>query len=84
MTFPAHYWFITVFFFVGTIFSLTFFTKFLKLDDAVLGMISSTSKICACVVYALAPSSSVFYIGIFCFNLSKKIKTELQGLVSSS
>ncbi|RZC42749.1 uncharacterized protein BDFB_004854, partial [Asbolus verrucosus] len=47
----------------GTVFSLMFFTKFLKLDDAVLGMISSTSKICACLVYTFAPTSWVFYCG---------------------
>jgi hypothetical protein len=49
--------------FTGTVFSLMFFTKFLKVDDAVLGMISSTSKICATVVYAFAPNSTIFYIG---------------------
>ncbi|XP_063905076.1 probable peptidoglycan muropeptide transporter SLC46 [Zophobas morio] len=47
----------------GTIFSLMFFTKFLKVDDAVLGMVSNMSKILASIVYAFAPSSTIFYIG---------------------
>ncbi|EFA05964.2 lysosomal proton-coupled steroid conjugate and bile acid symporter SLC46A3 [Tribolium castaneum] len=47
----------------GTVFSLMFFSKFLKVDDAVLGMISSTSKIAASLVYAFAPTSTIFYLG---------------------
>ncbi|KAF2884242.1 hypothetical protein ILUMI_21934, partial [Ignelater luminosus] len=48
---------------IGTLFSLTFFSKFLKLDDALLGAISSSSKFIACFVYAFAPNSTVFYLG---------------------
>lgn len=47
----------------GTVFSLMFFSKFLKVDDAVLGMISSMSKIAASLLYAFAPSGTIFYIG---------------------
>lgn len=47
----------------GTIFSLMFFSKYLKLDDALLGMISSTSKVASSFVYALAPTPFVFYMG---------------------
>lgn len=40
-----------------------FFSKFLKLDDALLGMISSLSKVASCFVYAFAPTPSIFYLG---------------------
>lgn len=40
-----------------------FFSKFLKLDDALLGMISSLSKISASIVYAFAPTETIFYVG---------------------
>lgn len=49
--------------FLGTIFSLTFFSKFLKVDDAVLGAISSISKILSGFVYAFAPTPTIFYLG---------------------
>lgn len=47
----------------GGIFSLMLFSKYLKFDDAMLGMLSSTSKILASLVFAFAPSPTVFYIG---------------------
>ncbi|XP_017776311.1 PREDICTED: proton-coupled folate transporter-like [Nicrophorus vespilloides] len=47
----------------GTLFSLGFFSKYLKLDDSILGMISNMSKILACLVFAFAGSSTVFYMG---------------------
>lgn len=48
---------------LGTLFSLLFFSKFLKVDDAILGVISSTSKIASSFVYAFAPTSTIFYLG---------------------
>lgn len=33
------------------------------MDDALLGMISSMSKILSCFVYAFAPTPSIFYLG---------------------
>lgn len=48
---------------LGTMFSLTFFSKFLKLDDSILGIISCSSKILAAGVYAFAPSPTYFYLG---------------------
>lgn len=48
---------------IGTLFSLAFFTKFLKMDDAVLGMISSGSKIIGCLFYAFAPTPLWYYAG---------------------
>lgn len=47
----------------GTMFSLMFFSKFLKCDDAILGMISCSSKIVSSLLYAFAPSPIIFYAG---------------------
>ncbi|KAK9693845.1 Major Facilitator Superfamily [Popillia japonica] len=49
---------------LGTIFSLLFFSKHLKLDDAVLGMISTVSKIVGSIVFAFAPNSTIFYLAV--------------------
>lgn len=48
---------------IGTLFSLAFFTKYLKLDDSILGMISSGSKIVGCIFYAFAPNPYYYYAG---------------------
>ncbi|KAL3289010.1 hypothetical protein HHI36_003453 [Cryptolaemus montrouzieri] len=48
---------------IGNSFSLTFFSKFLKLDDALLGIIAMTSKILGCLFYAFAPTGFYFYFG---------------------
>jgi hypothetical protein len=48
---------------LGTLFSLILFTKILKIDDAALGILSSTSRIVASLVYAFAPTPFVFYLG---------------------
>ncbi|XP_044756144.1 solute carrier family 46 member 3-like [Coccinella septempunctata] len=50
---------------VGGSFALSFFSKYLGIDDAALGMIATVTKICACVVYAFAPTTYIFYIGAF-------------------
>ncbi|XP_018334591.1 uncharacterized protein LOC108743517 [Agrilus planipennis] len=55
--------FIVVMHMIGTFFSLAFFSRFLKLDDTVLGMISNFSKFLACFVFAFAPNSKIFYLG---------------------
>ncbi|XP_048523383.1 uncharacterized protein LOC125504846 [Dendroctonus ponderosae] len=44
-------------------FSLSFFTQFLKLDDSILGIISCSTKIMASGVYAFASSPIYFYLG---------------------
>lgn len=46
-----------------------FFSKFLKLDDALLGMISSLSKIASSIIYTFAPNPTVFYLGTSTFIL---------------
>ncbi|KAK9891128.1 hypothetical protein WA026_013446 [Henosepilachna vigintioctopunctata] len=56
----------TVQFFIqtaGSIFALTYFSKKLKIDDAMLGIIALFSKISACLIYAFAPSGHFFFLG---------------------
>ncbi|KAL3289008.1 hypothetical protein HHI36_003451 [Cryptolaemus montrouzieri] len=50
---------------VGNCFALSFFTKYLKIDDALLGVIAMISKISACFIYAFAPTGIYFYVGGF-------------------
>ncbi|KAK9891131.1 hypothetical protein WA026_013449 [Henosepilachna vigintioctopunctata] len=45
----------------GSVFALSFFSKKLKLDDALLGVIALTSKVSACILYALAPKGTYFF-----------------------
>ncbi|XP_031352581.1 uncharacterized protein LOC116180821 isoform X2 [Photinus pyralis] len=47
----------------GNFAAILIFSKWLKFDDAVLGAISSVSKICGGIVFMLAEKSFVFYIG---------------------
>ncbi|XP_050305956.1 uncharacterized protein LOC126743064 [Anthonomus grandis grandis] len=48
---------------LGTMFSLAFFSKFLQLDDSILGIISCSTKILASGVYAFAPGPVYYYLG---------------------
>lgn len=52
-------------------FSLAFFSQFLKLDDSILGIISCTSKILSAGLYAFATGPIAFYLGIL-FNFRIK------------
>ncbi|XP_026328399.1 uncharacterized protein LOC113236507 [Hyposmocoma kahamanoa] len=47
---------------IGTIFSISVFSKKLKADDAVLGMISTTSRICGSLVLAFARTDVEVYM----------------------
>ncbi|KAL0892459.1 hypothetical protein ABMA27_015568 [Loxostege sticticalis] len=47
---------------VGTLFSISVFSRKLKADDAVLGMISTTSKICGAIVLAFARNDYEVYM----------------------
>ncbi|XP_059048337.1 proton-coupled folate transporter-like [Achroia grisella] len=47
---------------IGTLFAISVFSKKLKADDAVLGMISSTSKICGASVMAFARNDYEAYL----------------------
>ncbi|XP_044745359.1 uncharacterized protein LOC123307203 [Coccinella septempunctata] len=48
----------------GSTFALYFFSKYLELRDATLGIIAMMSKVSACLYYAFAPTGSFFLIGI--------------------
>ncbi|XP_013184489.2 lysosomal proton-coupled steroid conjugate and bile acid symporter SLC46A3 isoform X1 [Amyelois transitella] len=47
---------------IGTIFSITVFSKYLKWHDSILGIISTLSKIAASFVYCFAPNERIFFI----------------------
>ncbi|KAJ2947157.1 hypothetical protein O0L34_g16515 [Tuta absoluta] len=47
---------------IGTLFSISLFSKFLKLDDTILGIISNTSKIVAAFAYAFARTDLEIYL----------------------
>ncbi|XP_035458912.2 proton-coupled folate transporter-like [Spodoptera frugiperda] len=47
---------------VGTLFSISIFSDFMKLDDTVVGIISCTSKILASFIFAFATTTTEIYI----------------------
>ncbi|KAG6465758.1 hypothetical protein O3G_MSEX015371, partial [Manduca sexta] len=47
---------------VGTLFSISIFSDFMKLDDTVVGIISCTSKILASFIFAFASTTTEIYI----------------------
>ncbi|KAF2884244.1 hypothetical protein ILUMI_21936 [Ignelater luminosus] len=67
---------------LGTIFSLSFFSKYLKMDDALLGVISSTSKVLSALVYAFAPNPIIFYLGAIIEMLNGTSFIALRSIIS--
>ncbi|KAJ8954116.1 hypothetical protein NQ314_007145 [Rhamnusium bicolor] len=67
---------------VGTLFSLAFFTKFLKVDDTVLGMLSSGSKIIGALFYAFAPTPYFYYAGAIAEMLNGTSFIAMRSIVS--
>lgn len=51
--------------FLGTLFTISVFSKKLRADDAVLGMISTTSKMAGALVMAFARNDNEVYIGLY-------------------
>lgn len=47
---------------IGTVFSITLFSKYMKLDDTILGIISNSSKIVASFGYAFARTDLEIYL----------------------
>ncbi|CAH2107664.1 unnamed protein product [Euphydryas editha] len=50
---------------IGTIFSITVFSKLLKWQDSVLGLLSTFSRIAGSFVYCFAPNERIFFIAPF-------------------
>lgn len=48
---------------IGSLFTLTFLAKTVKLDDSILGMLAVISKVTGSLIFAFAPSPLIFYIG---------------------
>ncbi|KAF2884243.1 hypothetical protein ILUMI_21935 [Ignelater luminosus] len=80
--FSLYYTYNLILHMLGTIISLTLFSKVLKVDDAVLGMISSTSKVLSCFVYAFAPNSWVFCLGVVVEILNGTSFIALRSIIS--
>lgn len=55
---------------VGNVFYLAMFSKVFKLDDSVMGIMSSLSKCASSVVYGLAPDLKIFCVGKQILNFS--------------
>ncbi|XP_077287139.1 putative peptidoglycan muropeptide transporter SLC46 [Arctopsyche grandis] len=47
---------------IGTVLAMVVFSRYLKMDDSLIGAISGISKIAASFIYAFAPTVSWFYI----------------------
>ncbi|KAL3289013.1 hypothetical protein HHI36_003456 [Cryptolaemus montrouzieri] len=47
--------------FLGNFFALSLFSKYLKWDDAILGIIGMMSKLCASIMYAFVPSGMYYF-----------------------
>lgn len=50
--------------FSGTLFSVGVFSQMMKIDDAIIGIMSSMSKILSSFVYAFAVTKWQIYLGI--------------------
>lgn len=61
--------------FAGTLFSVGVFSHLLKFDDAIIGVISCTSKILAGFMYAFATKTWQIYIGKYRFDKKHKLNT---------
>ncbi|KAF5269815.1 hypothetical protein FQR65_LT05861 [Abscondita terminalis] len=66
----------------ATILSLSILSNRLKLDDALIGVISCLSKIVSAVIYALAPNTYVFYLGTIAECLVGTTQIAIKSLIS--
>ncbi|XP_031327782.1 uncharacterized protein LOC116159026 [Photinus pyralis] len=68
--------------FAVTIFSLSIFSKCLKLDDSLIGIISGSSKALSSLVYAFAPNTTIFYLGTIMESFSGTSYIAVKSLIS--
>lgn len=66
----------------GTMFSVVIFTKWLKVDDTIVGVISVLSKIISGLIYTFANTPSVFYIGPFAALFSGTSFIAMRAIIS--
>ncbi|XP_052738477.1 solute carrier family 46 member 3-like [Bicyclus anynana] len=67
---------------IGTIFSITVFSKYLQWHDSVLGIISTVSKISASFIYCFAPNERIFFIAPLVDILNGTALLALRSIVS--
>lgn len=66
----------------GTMFSVVIFTKWLKVDDTIVGVISVLSKIVSGLIYTFANTPAVFYIGPFAALFSGTSFIAMRAIIS--
>ncbi|XP_052751736.1 solute carrier family 46 member 3-like isoform X2 [Galleria mellonella] len=69
---------------IGTLFSITVFSKQLKWDDSILGIISTVSKIAGSFVYCFAPNERIFYIAPLVEILNGTSLLALRSIISKT
>ncbi|KAK9874659.1 hypothetical protein WA026_005482 [Henosepilachna vigintioctopunctata] len=69
---------------LGGTFALAFFSKYLNLDDSVLGIIAMLSRLCAVIVFAFAKTGLVFYIGGFIEVFQTTCHISMRALMSKT
>lgn len=67
---------------LATILSLSLLSNRLKMDDALIGIISSLSKILSAIIYAFAPNSYIFYLGPIAECLVGTTQIVIKSLIS--
>ncbi|KAK4884693.1 hypothetical protein RN001_000964 [Aquatica leii] len=83
--FSMFFTYFTVAHLIGSTFALSLFSKYLKIDDALLGALSVTSRIFGGIIYTLAPTALIFYIAFIASRsiMSKIIPPEEIGRANS-
>uniref|UniRef100_A0A8D8M170 Thymic stromal cotransporter homolog n=1 Tax=Cacopsylla melanoneura TaxID=428564 RepID=A0A8D8M170_9HEMI len=66
----------------GTMFSVVIFTKWFKVDDTIVGVISVCSKIISGLIYAFASSPTIFYVGPFAALFSGTSFIAMRSIIS--
>ncbi|XP_059061433.1 lysosomal proton-coupled steroid conjugate and bile acid symporter SLC46A3-like [Achroia grisella] len=69
---------------IGTLFSITVFSKQLKWHDSILGIISTVSKIAGSFVYCFAPNEKIFYIAPLVEILNGTSLLALRSIISKT
>ncbi|KAI5698017.1 uncharacterized protein LOC103505010 isoform X2 [Diaphorina citri] len=66
----------------GTMFSVVIFTKWLKVEDTIVGVISVLSKIISGLIYAFASTPTVFFVGPFAALFSGTSFIAMRAIIS--
>ncbi|XP_026320850.1 proton-coupled folate transporter-like isoform X2 [Hyposmocoma kahamanoa] len=67
---------------VGSFITIYLFTKRWKVEDSIIGVVACLSRIAACVVYAMAPNRTVYYLGPLLDMFSSAGATSLRSIAT--